>query len=112
MQSLSFVADLAWFLGLGALMIALFQRLKLPVLLGYLLAGVLLSRHGPFSLFLTHPANVEILGQLGIVFLLFFLGTEFHLRKLRSLGPAPLLAGPGGADGRGPLDGRGNQSHG
>jgi CPA2 family monovalent cation:H+ antiporter-2 len=36
---------------------------------------------------------VEILGQLGIVFLLFFLGTEFHLRKLKALGPAPLLAG-------------------
>lgn len=93
MESLTFVSDLAWFIGLGAALTALFLRLRLPVLLGYLLAGILLGRQGPFSSFLMHPANVEILGQLGIVFLLFFLGTEFHLRKLKSLGPAPLLAG-------------------
>lgn len=93
MESLAFIIDLAWFLGLGALLIALFHRLGLPVLLGYLLAGILLGHYGPFTGFLTHPANVEILGQLGIVFLLFFLGTEFHLRKLRKLGPAPILAG-------------------
>ena len=93
MQSLAFVSDLAWFLGVGALITAVFLRLRLPVLLGYLLAGLLLGPQGPFASFLTHPANVEILGQLGIIFLLFFLGTEFHLRKLKSLGPAPLLAG-------------------
>lgn len=93
MDSLNFVTDLAWFVGLGAALTALFLRLRLPVLLGYLLAGILLGRHGFFTSYLTHPANVEILGQLGIVFLLFFLGTEFHLRKLKSLGPAPILAG-------------------
>jgi len=93
MESLAFILDLAWFLGLGALFIAVFQHFRLPILLGYLLAGILLGHHGPFASHLTHPDNVEILGQLGIVFLLFFLGTEFHLRKLKALGPAPLLAG-------------------
>jgi CPA2 family monovalent cation:H+ antiporter-2 len=69
----------------------LFQRLKLPVFLGYLLSGFLI---GP-NLWERSPihdlATVNELSELGVVFLMFYIGLEFDLRRLqRVMGPAVL----------------------
>jgi CPA2 family monovalent cation:H+ antiporter-2 len=67
----------------------------LPLVLGYLLAGILV---GP-SLHLVAPvADIEqlrVLSELGIIFLLFGLGLEFSFRRLRQLGMAPVFIGIG-----------------
>ncbi len=93
MNSFSFLVDLAWVLGLGALITSLFQRLKQPLVLGYLLTGILLGTSFPYFPNLSHPENIQLLAQLGLVFIMFFLGLEFNLRKLKEIGRSALLAG-------------------
>lgn len=71
----------------------LFYYLKQPVILGYLLAGFIV---GPYSFgpsFVTDTVVMSFLGELGIVFLLFCLGLEFSLKKLRKVGPTAIIAG-------------------
>ncbi len=76
----------------SALVAILFHKLKFPVILGYVLVGLLL---GPF-LFkhsLIHDReNVQALSELGIIFLLFTLGMEFDLKKLQTLFGTSLVA--------------------
>ena len=67
------------------------ERLRLPVVLGYLLAGVAL---GPFTPGLTiGQGSVQLLAEIGVAFLMFALGTEFSRAELRRLG---LVGGIGG----------------
>jgi CPA2 family monovalent cation:H+ antiporter-2 len=59
------------------------RSLKLPPMLGYLVVGVLI---GPNALALAHDSGgVEVLAEFGVVFLMFVIGLEFNLPKLRSM---------------------------
>jgi CPA2 family monovalent cation:H+ antiporter-2 len=59
------------------------RSLKLPPMLGYLAAGVLI---GPHALALTQNSDaVRHLGEFGVVFLMFAIGLEFSLPKLRAM---------------------------
>jgi CPA2 family monovalent cation:H+ antiporter-2 len=58
----------------------LFRRIKLPAILAYLVAGMIVGEHG-FA-FIQDQADYEHFGELGIVFLLFTLGLEFSVPKL------------------------------
>ncbi|WP_269537712.1 cation:proton antiporter [Cerasicoccus fimbriatus] len=85
------INDLAIVLMCAAGVTLLFKRLKLPVFLGYLLSGFLV---GP-NLWERSPVHdletIQALSELGVVFLMFSLGLEFDLRRLRQvLGPAML----------------------
>jgi CPA2 family monovalent cation:H+ antiporter-2 len=75
----------------AAVTTVLFQRLRLPVVLGYVLAGLLVGPHLATSL----PADravVETLSELGMVLLMFSLGLEFSVRRLAAVGPTAGLA--------------------
>jgi monovalent cation:H+ antiporter-2, CPA2 family len=75
----------AFVLGIAA------QRLRQDVIIGYLLAGLLL---GPYALKLVHSVEaVEVLAELGVALLLFSIGLEFSLSKLRRLGRLALVGG-------------------
>lgn len=66
--------------------------LRQPVLLGYLLAGILV---GPAGLgWIKELVQVETLAQFGVTFLLFTLGVEFSLKELRQVRGSPLAAVP------------------
>ncbi len=82
-----FIRDLALIMCVAAGITLLFQRLRQPVVLGYLLAGVILGPHLFLDL-IEERGTLEILSQLGVVLLLYSLGLEFRLRKLRDLGPS------------------------
>lgn len=72
-------------LGLSAVVIYIFQRFKLPTILGLLLTGVLI---GPGSLGLIRDDeahSVEMLAEIGVIFLLFIIGLEFSLKTLASI---------------------------
>jgi CPA2 family monovalent cation:H+ antiporter-2 len=81
---------IALVLGVAALTTVLFQRLRQPVVLGYILAGVLVGPHVAFPVF-ADPQTIFTLSELGVILLMFALGLEFRLRKLIELGPT---AGP------------------
>jgi CPA2 family monovalent cation:H+ antiporter-2 len=63
------------------------QRLRQPVVLGYLVAGLIVGPHVPIPL-VADRATVETLSELGIILLMFSLGLEFSLRKLAAVGPS------------------------
>src|SRR3954447_7373850 len=63
--------------------VVLFRTMKLPPILGYLVAGVLI---GPHALALdSRPEELRHLGEFGVVFLMFVIGLEFNLPKLRAM---------------------------
>ncbi len=81
-----FLVAITIVLGVAAITTTLFQRLKQPVVLGYLIAGLLIGPHVPFPL--VADANiVQTLSELGVILLMFSIGLEFNLRKLVKVGP-------------------------
>jgi CPA2 family monovalent cation:H+ antiporter-2 len=80
-----FLSALAIVLCVAAFTTVLFQRLRQPVVLGYILAGVIVGPHVPIPL-VADPAIVHTLSELGVILLMFALGLEFSLRKLASVG--------------------------
>jgi CPA2 family monovalent cation:H+ antiporter-2 len=70
----------------AAVTTVVFQRLRQPVVLGYLLAGMLVSRHVPFVPLLADDGTVHTLAELGVILLMFSLGIEFSLPKLLRVG--------------------------
>ena len=78
-------------LGLSVGMILLFKRFKLPVLLGFLATGALCGPHGLGLVGATH--EVELLAEIGVIFLLFVIGIEFSLSSLASVARTVLVGG-------------------
>jgi CPA2 family monovalent cation:H+ antiporter-2 len=80
------ISDLALILGAAAIMTLLFKQLKQPLVLGYIIAGILVSPN--FTLFpsIMEVKSVSIWAEIGVIFLLFSLGLEFSFRKLAQVG--------------------------
>jgi len=87
------IADLAVILGVAALVTYVFRKISQPVVLGYLVAGFLLSPYTSNFGFISDVPNIQVLAELGIIFLMFHLGLEFSFRKLSRLGLAVILTG-------------------
>ncbi len=86
------LVDLAMVLGVGALTSLIFRWLRLPVVLGYVLAGLVVGPHVPIPL-VADPNNVRTMAELGVILLMFTIGMEFSLQKLFRAGPTALLMG-------------------
>jgi CPA2 family monovalent cation:H+ antiporter-2 len=75
------LANLAVILCVAAVTTVLFQRIRQPVILGYLLAGVIVGPHLPIPL-VASPEVAHTFSELGVILLMFAMGLEFSLRKL------------------------------
>ena len=85
------IKEIVIILALSAVMIFIFNRLKLPSILGLLITGMLA---GPYGLgFISDLKEVDILEEIGIIFLLFIIGIEFSLKSLISIRKAVLIGG-------------------
>ena len=82
----SFFQDLAVILVAVGAVSALFTRLGWPKVIGYILAGTLIGKHTLGGSFVVNEDSIAVLGQIGVVFLMFTLGLEFSLRKLKKVG--------------------------
>src|SRR5207244_2784154 len=83
--------DLAIIFAVSLLVILVFHRIKLPALPGFIVAGVLL---GPNALGLVSDVHqVESLAEVGVILLLFPLGIEFSLSRLREMGRQVIVGG-------------------
>ncbi|RWR87475.1 K+ efflux antiporter 5 isoform X1 [Cinnamomum micranthum f. kanehirae] len=88
---LRFISDLVVVIVSAAIGGIAFSCLGQPVIVGYLLAGSLI---GPGGLnFISEMVQVETVAQFGVVFLLFALGLEFSLTKLKAVGAVAVLGG-------------------
>jgi CPA2 family monovalent cation:H+ antiporter-2 len=92
MGELTFLLDLAVVMAASAATTVLFHLLRQPVVLGYIVAGVIIGPHTPPFSFVTDLHSIHTLAELGILLLLFSLGLEFDLRKLRRVGGVAFLA--------------------
>jgi len=83
MAELDFLRDLVVLFGASIVVVYGFNRLRLPAVVGFLVAGALL---GPYGLdVVDNVARVEVFAEVGVVLLLFTIGVEFSLGQLRSL---------------------------
>ncbi|MBO4216054.1 MAG: cation:proton antiporter [Bacteroidaceae bacterium] len=69
----------------------LFKLFKQPVVLGYIVAGMLVGPHLLGEAWVTNKENVETWGEIGVLFLLFSLGLEFSFKKLLKVGSTALI---------------------
>jgi CPA2 family monovalent cation:H+ antiporter-2 len=94
MHEIGFIRDLAVVMLVAGATTILFQRLRQPVLLGYILAGVLIGPHTP-GMLVDDPRAIDDISNLGVVLLMFTLGLEFSVRKLREVGIGVLAVAVG-----------------
>ena len=80
-----FLTNLTLVLGVAAVTTIVFQRLRQPVVFGYMLAGLIVGPYLPIPL-VADPATVRTLSELGVILVMFSLGLEFSLRRLLSTG--------------------------
>ncbi|HUL03411.1 MAG TPA: cation:proton antiporter [Gemmatimonadales bacterium] len=91
MEQLLFLKDLAVIFAISLLVVLAFHRLKLPALPGFIVAGMLV---GPNALGLVSDVQrVESLAEVGVVLLLFTIGIEFSLDRLREMRTQTVVAG-------------------
>lgn len=86
MHAIEFIEDLAVIMLIAGFISVLFQQLKQPVVLGYIIAGVIIGPSTPPFSFIHDQETIKTLAQLGVVFLMFSLGLEFSLRNLSKVG--------------------------
>lgn len=91
MHGNAFIHDMAIIMLVAGIVALIFNKLKQPVVLGYLAAGIIIGPHIP-SLLVVHDKNtISTLGELGVVFLMFSLGLEFSLKKIAKVGAAAFI---------------------
>ena len=92
MHHIAFLQDLSVVMIIAAVVTILFRMMKQPVVLGYILAGVIIGPHTPPFPLIGDKHTIETLSELGVIFLMFALGLEFSLKKLTKVGSTALIA--------------------
>ena len=85
------IQDFAVIMIVAAIMLVITRRVKQPMVIGYIIAGMII---GPFTppFSLIHNVNsLNSFAELGIIMLLFVIGTEFPIAKLRSIGRISII---------------------
>lgn len=86
------IRDLALILVVAGTVTLIFKKLKQPLVLGYIVAGFLVSPHMPYIMSVLDGENVKLWGDIGVMFLLFSLGLDFSFKKIVNMGAAPVIA--------------------
>lgn len=86
------IQDLALILVVAGIVTLLFKKLKQPLVLGYIVAGFLVSPHMPYIMSVVEKNNVQEWADIGVMFLLFSLGLDFSFKKIVKMGIAPIVA--------------------
>jgi CPA2 family monovalent cation:H+ antiporter-2 len=85
------VMDLAVIMVVAAIMITITYKLKQPSVIGYILAGMVIGPYTPPFTLVGSIETINLLAELGIIMLLFVVGTEFPVAKLRAVGRISLV---------------------
>ncbi len=86
------IIDLALIMIVASISTVIFKWLKQPIILGYIVAGFLVSKQFVFAPDIVGDEDVEVWAKIGVIFLLFALGLEFSFRKVAKVGKNALLA--------------------
>ena len=85
------VQDFAIIMIVAAAMLAITYKLKQPMIIGYILAGMVIGPYTPPFSLIRNVETVNVFAELGIIMLLFVVGTEFPIAKLRSVGRTSMI---------------------
>ena len=85
------ISDLAVMLLTAGIITILFKKIKQPLILGYILAGFLISPYFPLFTTVLDTESIHTWSEIGIIFLMFHLGLEFNLHKLASVGSTAII---------------------
>ncbi len=86
------VTDLALILVVAGIVTLVFKKLKQPLVLGYVVAGFLVSTHMPYTASVVDSENIHLWSDLGVMFLLFSLGLDFSFKKILKMGASPIIS--------------------
>ena len=86
------INDLAYILVSAGIVTLIFKRLKQPLVLGYIVAGFLVSPHMPYTASVLDTENVHLWADIGVMFLLFSLGLDFSFKKILKMGASPIIS--------------------
>ncbi len=92
LETAHFIQDLAIIMALSGMITILFHKLKQPVVLGYIIAGIIIGPYTPPFSLIQDQTTIQTLGELGVIFLMFSLGLEFDLHKLHKVGVSAFIA--------------------
>ena len=87
----SFIVDLALILVAAGVVTILFKKIKQPVVLGYIVAGFLISPNFVWLPTVTDGVNISTWADIGIIFLMFGLGLEFSFHKIAKVGGSAII---------------------
>ena len=86
------INDLAYILMSAGIVTLIFKKLKQPLVLGYIVAGFLVSPHMPYTASVVDTENVHLWADIGVMFLLFSLGLDFSFKKILKMGASPIIS--------------------
>ena len=86
------VKDLALILMMAGIVTLIFKRLKQPLVLGYIVAGFLISPHIPYTMSVIDESDIKTWADIGVIFTLFSLGLDFSFKKIVKMGASPIIA--------------------
>ncbi len=86
------VKDLALILVVAGIVTLVFKRLKQPLVLGYIVAGFVVSPHMPYTASVADMESVHLWADIGVMFLLFSLGLDFSFKKILKMGASPIIS--------------------
>ncbi|MDQ3976142.1 MAG: cation:proton antiporter [Thermoproteota archaeon] len=87
------VQDFAVIMVIAAIMLIITYKLKQPMVIGYILAGMVIGPYTPPFTLIQSVETVNVLAELGIIMLLFVIGTEFPIAKLKSVSKTSIIVG-------------------
>ena len=85
------VQDFAVIMIIAALMLIITYKLKQPMVIGYIVAGMIIGPYTPPFSLISSIQTVNVLSELGIIMLLFVIGTEFPIAKLKSVSKISII---------------------
>ena len=86
------IQDLALILIVAGIVTLLFKKLRQPLVLGYIVAGFLVSPHMPYTTSVVDMSNIHLWADIGVMFLLFSLGLDFSFKKILKMGASPIIS--------------------
>ena len=86
------IQDLALMLVVAGIVTLVFKQLKQPLVLGYIVAGFLVSPHMPYTASVVDTENIHLWADIGVMFLLFSLGLDFSFKKILKMGASPIIS--------------------
>ena len=86
------VKDLALILVVAGFVTLIFKKLRQPLVLGYIVAGFLVSPHMPYTMSVVDQGDIQTWADIGVIFLLFSLGLDFSIKKILKMGASPIIA--------------------